>query len=262
MNHRMEILNRFYRDFDEDSRLTKTRQGQLEFLTTMHYIDKLVPAGTSILEVGAGTGRYSVALADAGYQVAALELLEHNFDRLEKRSRGSKNLTAYLGDAVDLSCFADNSFTATLVLGPLYHLYEADEIKRAIHEAVRVTKPGGVIFAAYLSVYAIIFNNYLENTLPEGLAAYYADNGTISHRPDQLFTGYDMTEFEALFADTETDYITTVSADGNMEFFEFVAGLEFDDELFDIFADYHLKVCEKRELLGYSGHLIYICRKR
>ncbi len=34
------------------------------------------------------------------------------------------------------------------------------------------------------------------------------------------------------------------------------------DEDFKAFADYQLHICEKREMLGNSSHLLYICRKR
>ncbi len=37
----------------------------------------------------------------------------------------------------------------------MYHLYEKDEVNRAIDEAIRVTKPNRVILFAFLSVFAI-----------------------------------------------------------------------------------------------------------
>ena len=45
--------------------------------------------------------------------------------------------------------FADNTFDITLVFGPMYHLYAESDKHQAISEALRVTKSGGVIFAAY-----------------------------------------------------------------------------------------------------------------
>ena len=62
MEKRIEILSSFYGQFDEDARLSSSRQTQLEFLTTMHYIHRHAPAGGKLLEIGAGTGRYSLAL--------------------------------------------------------------------------------------------------------------------------------------------------------------------------------------------------------
>ena len=57
---RAEMMKILYSDKekDEDSRLTRSRHGQLEYLTTMHYIHKFVPPASKILEVGAGTGGY------------------------------------------------------------------------------------------------------------------------------------------------------------------------------------------------------------
>ena len=47
----------FYNHYDEDSRLAM-KHGSVEFLTTMHYIEKYIKPGDHVLEVGAGTGRY------------------------------------------------------------------------------------------------------------------------------------------------------------------------------------------------------------
>lgn len=70
---RVDILNRIYNHCDEDTRLSRSHHGQLEYLTTMRYIHQLVPAGSKVLEVGAGTGRYSIALAGTD---SVLELAE------------------------------------------------------------------------------------------------------------------------------------------------------------------------------------------
>lgn len=78
MSKRIDIVTSFYDDYDEDSRVDVTRQGQLEYLTTMEYIHRHAPAGGKLLEVGAGTGRYSIALAREGYDVTAVELVKHN----------------------------------------------------------------------------------------------------------------------------------------------------------------------------------------
>ena len=166
---RTEIMNILYsgKEKNEDSRLTRSRHGQLEYLTTMNYIHKFVPFTSKILEVGAGTGRYSIALAMEGYDVTAVELVGNNLEILRRNAAGLENITSYQGDAEDLSLFADNCFDAVLVLGPMYHLFEKAEQHRALDEAIRVSKPGGVIMAAFLSVYSIMYKFQLvgKNTL-------------------------------------------------------------------------------------------------
>ena len=128
--------------------------GQLEYCTTMTYIHRHATTQSKILEVGAGTGRYSIALTKEGMDVTAVELVESNLAVLRENSKGMANIKSFQGDATNLSRFSDNSFDVTLLLGPMYHLYETDEVNCAIDEAIRVTKPGGVILFAFISVFA------------------------------------------------------------------------------------------------------------
>ena len=153
---RKEIVGCFYDQTDEDGRLQRTRHGQLEYLTTMNYIHRYADNGSRVLEIGAGTGRYSIALAREGLDVTAVELVESNLATLKENGKGISNLHAFQGDAVNLNLFSDNSFDVTLVFGPMYHLYEPEEVDKAIDEAIRVTKQGGGILFDSLYIYLYI----------------------------------------------------------------------------------------------------------
>lgn len=262
MSKRLEIVNSFYNEIDEDGRLGKSRHGQMEYFTTMHYINKYAQKGARLLEIGAGTGRYSIALAKAGYDVTSVELVEHNLEVLKKNSEGIDNIQSYQGDALDLSRFADNSFDVTLLFGPLYHLYEPQDVQKSIDEAIRVTKPNGVILVAFLSVYAILFDNYLNGTLLDGIKENFTENYKIRHFEEQLFTGYDIVEFEELFTDKSVEHLNTVAVNGILELAEKRIDFAMSDEEMEAFAKLWLAVCEKREMLGTSGHLLYICKKQ
>ena len=74
-----ENLIKYYNKFNEDKRLN-TRHGQVEFITSMKYIKEYLKEfnNPKILDVGAGTGKYSINLANDGYDVTALELVKHN----------------------------------------------------------------------------------------------------------------------------------------------------------------------------------------
>ena len=262
MSKRLEIVNSFYNEIDEDGRLGKSRHGQMEYFTTMHYINKYAQKGARLLEIGAGTGRYSIALAKAGYDVTSVELVEHNLEVLKKNSEGIDNIQSFQGDALDLSRFADNSFDVTLLFGPLYHLYEPQDVQKSIDEAIRVTKPNGVILVAFLSVYAILFDNYLNGTLLDGIKENFTENYKIRHFEEQLFTGYDIVEFEELFTDKSVEHLNTVAVNGILELAEKRIDFAMSDEEMEAFAKLWLAVCEKREMLGTSGHLLYICKKQ
>ena len=261
MSKRIEILRSFYDDIDEDSRLNRSRQGQLEYITTMDYIHRYAKTGTKILEIGAGTGRYSIALAKEGYNVTAVELVETNLEVLKNNSVGIENIISYQGDALNLDRFEDNQFDITLLFGPMYHLYDKKEVHKALDEAIRVTKIGGIILTAFLSVYAIMNNNYLKETLAAGIEMNFDDNYKVKHFEDQLFTGYDIVEFEQLFESHNTKYLTTAAVDNILETAERRTDFKMSDADFELFVKYHLATCEKRELLGSSSHLLYICKK-
>ena len=72
-----ERLNQFYHNGAEEQRLL-SKQGQVEFIITTEYIDKYLKPGDRILEVGCGTGRYSLHYAHKGYEVDAIELVQEN----------------------------------------------------------------------------------------------------------------------------------------------------------------------------------------
>ena len=123
-NHLVDFYNRI----DEDSRLL-SKCGQIEFLTTVKYIDKYLQKGMKIIEIGAATGRYSHHFARKGFTVEAVELIEHNIEVFKANTLPDEKINIIQGNAVDLSFYPDNSFDVTLLLGPMYHLYTFEEQK-------------------------------------------------------------------------------------------------------------------------------------
>ena len=86
MSNRKKVLSDFYTNIcDEDNRLIKDKHSQVEFITTTKYIDKYLKPGDKILEVGAGTGRYSLKYAEDGYEVNAIEYVNHNVKILKSK---------------------------------------------------------------------------------------------------------------------------------------------------------------------------------
>ena len=262
MNTRAEMISEFYTKYPEDTRLERTRRGQLEFFTTMEYIHRYAGKGSKVLELGAGTGKYSIALAKEGMDVTAVELTENNLNILKKNSGGMDNIRALQGDATNLSVFVDDTFDVTLVFGPMYHLYETADINKAIDEAVRVTRKDGVILFAFISVYAIMYANYLYGNWAVGEEENFTRDYQIRHFQEQMFTGYDIVEFEALFENKPVEWIATAGVDGFLEAVQERPDFSITDDDFEMFKKWYLAFAEKRELLGSTNHLLYICRKR
>ena len=159
----MTELEQHYNKFNEEKRLD-SRHGQVEYITSMKYIHKYIEslkeetgcgnAGIKILDIGAGTGRYSVPLAEEGYDVTAVELVKHNLGLLKAKNSSVK---AYQGNALKLKKFDNDQFDMVLLFGPMYHLFSHEDKLKALNEAKRVVRPGGIILVAYLmNEYSVI----------------------------------------------------------------------------------------------------------
>ena len=267
MNTRKDIINNYYSDVTkEDLRLNRTRHGQLEYLTTMHYINKFFPKPCKVLEIGAATGRYSIALAKNGYDVVAIELGDNHFDLLNKRvnelkNNKFKNIVAYKEDALNLTRFNDNTFDLTFLLGPMCHLYKKQDIMKAIWEAIRVTKSAGIVMTSFLSAHFLMLDRYYDNNRMNGIKETFTSNFKTRLSEKQIITRFDINEFESLFNELNVKHITTLTTDGIIKHIEDRGHLKMDDEEFNYFLKYHLNFCEKREMLGNSCHLLHICKK-
>ena len=259
----MNYLEEYYNSYDEEGRLL-SRHGQVEYLTTMKYIEECLEgiSNPGILEVGAGTGRYSVTLAKQGLQVTAVELIEHNLEILRSKLDGTEKIRTMRGNALELSLFADDSFDLTLLLGPMYHLYTKNEKLQALSEAVRVTKPGGHILVAYcMNEPTIIQYVFCMNHLHEvmDLNMLTSDWHCISE-PKDVFEMVRTEEIADLDAAVPVRRIKLVATDGATNYKrEYIDAM--DDETFDKWMDYHFTICERQDLIGASHHTLDILQK-
>ena len=259
----MSYLEDYYNQYDEEGRLL-SRHGQVEYLTTMKYIRECLLGMTdpAILEIGAGTGRYSVALAKQGHRVTAVELIPRNLEILKSKLDGTERITPILGNALDLSVLPDASFSVTLVLGPMYHLYTREEKLQALSEAVRVTKPGGYLLVAYcMNEPTIISYVFGKNKLREVTDRHMLtpDWHCISE-PKDLFEMVRTEEIAALDAEVPVQRIKLVAADGAANYMRQVIDA-MDDETFSKWMDYHFSTCERQDLIGASHHTLDILQK-
>lgn len=263
----MTELEAYYNKFNEEKRLD-SRHGRVEYITSMQYIHgclETLAAGRSreeirILDLGAGTGRYSIPLAEEGYDVTAVELVRHNLGRLKKKSSAVK---AYQGNALNLKRFPEDSFDLTLLFGPLYHLHEKEEKLTALKEAKRVTKSGGMILAAYImNEFSVITYAFKERHILEGLREGMLDESY--HCTEKANPLYSMVRLEDIAELNEEAGLLRekiIAADGAANYIRpFLNALT--EEEFTEFIRYHLATCERMDLMGASGHTVDILSVR
>ena len=260
----MSYLEDYYGAYDEEGRLL-SRHGQVEYRTTRKYIDECIRASGAkrILEVGAGMGRYSVALAREGFDVTAVELVAHNIELLKRKLDGTESITVRQGNALDLSAFGDDSFDLTLLLGPMYHLYTKEDKLRALSEALRVTRPGGYLLVAYcMNEPTVIQYVFGLNKLGEILEfQMLTDDWHCISEPKDLFELIRTEEIAELDRALGAERIKLVAADGATNYMRDKIDA-MDDDTFEKWLAYHFCICERQDLIGASHHTLDILRKK
>jgi ubiquinone/menaquinone biosynthesis C-methylase UbiE len=260
-------LTEYYNRGYEDGRL-RSRYGSIEFLTTQRYILKYIKPGDKIIEIGAGTGRYSHAFAKRGYKVDAVELVRHNIEIFKQNTESGENVAITQANALDLSAFEDYTYNITLLLGPLYHLFTKQDKITALREAIRVTKPGGVVFAAYIITDGAIFNSLKRGTLSIKDFIEKVEKGLINaetfaarSEPSLVFELVRKEDIDELMEGLPAKRLHYVMADGfSRHMREEIDAM--DDETFELYLKYHFAICERQDMTGMTDHAIDIFRKR
>ena len=257
----MTDLEKYYNKFNGDKRLTR-RHGQVEFITSMKYIHECIDDRkcVKILDIGAGTGRYSVALANEGHDVTAVELVKYNLGILKSKKSAVK---AMQGNALKLSKLADNTFDITLLFGPMYHLFGFDDKIKALNEAKRVTKPGGKILVAYcMNEYSILTYGFKQNHIKEVVeAGKVTKDFHCIPEPKDLYDYVRIEDIDKVRDAADLKRIKLISADGQADLMRPVLNA-MDEETFKLFVEYHLATCERQELVGAGAHTVDILEKK
>jgi SAM-dependent methyltransferase len=142
--------------------------GTLELARTQEILLRhLPPSPAAVLDVGGGPGVYACWLAAQGYRVTLVDTVPLHVEQAQSASarQPTTPLTGCrLGDARRLE-EADASVEAVLLLGPLYHLTDRADRLRALREARRVLRAGGLLVAAAVGRFASLLSGVAENLL-------------------------------------------------------------------------------------------------
>lgn len=254
-------LIKYYNKFNEEKRLD-TKHGQVEFETSLKYINTYLKQmkNPSIIDIGAGSGRYSSKLADNGYQVTAVELIKHNVRKIEALN---KNIKVYQGNALNLKKLPDESYDLTLLFGPMYHLISKQDKLKALNEAKRVTKKNGIILVAYcMNDYAVIMHGFKDNNIIECMNNKELDsNYHCLSKENDLYSMVRLEDIDELNKLANLKRLKIIATDGPANYMRSTLN-QMNDETFKIFLDYHFKTCERMDMIGASSHTLDILIKK
>ena len=264
----MNEIEQYYNKFNEDKRLL-SRHGRVEFYVTYTYIQrhlsavlderKCAKSDIKIMDIGAGTGAYCIPLADEGYTVSAVEMVKHNLGILKKKTT---LVDARQGNACNMKKYADNTFDVTLSFGPMYHLFSNEDKIKALSEAKRITKPGGVIFVAYvMNEYGVITYCFKERHIREIMENHRLteDFHTVS-QVENLYDYVRIEDINKLNQQCGLKRKMIISPDGAADYMRQYLN-KLDEEEFQYFLDYQLSICERQDLIGAGAHTVDILIK-
>lgn len=257
-----EYLTNYYQNYDEEGRLL-SKHGMVEYITTMKYIEKYLHPCMRVMEIGAATGRYSHSLARKGYQVDAVELVEHNIDIFRQNTLPDEPVTITQGNAMDLSAFESNAYDITLLLGPMYHLFTTEDKLKALSEAIRVTKKSGIIFAAYcMGDASILSYGFIHGQIHNIIEKCMLNTETFDtySNPWDLFELHRKEDIDELRNQFQVTQLHFIASDGYTNHMRETVD-QMDDATYELYLKYHLATCERQDMIGYSHHTLDIFRK-
>jgi len=265
----MSKIQKFYDDNVHREWERLGSRHRTEFAVSLRALKEYLPLPPlKVIDIGGGPGRYALALAELGYGVTLVDLSAGNltFANNKAEAAGIHLAHSLQANAMDLSEFPDESFDAAVMMGPLYHLLQYEERILALQEARRLLKPGGLIFAAFLSRFGAF-----RDAASKGAVWVLEDPDTVEKI---LGTGIDVSEGEgftdAYFAHPD-EAIPSCESAGFQTVMRMgcegvVAGHEsyvnsLEGEKFERWVDLNYRISQDPGAIGASDHILYIGRK-
>lgn len=272
--------DRIFRYYATDSgkewrRLESLDTGPIEFELTTRRVARLLHPGSRVLDIGGGPGRYTVWLAGQGHRVTLAdlvpELLDFARERIAEAGVRANVEEVVVADVCDLSLWDTASFDAVLCLGPFYHLLESDDRKRAATELARVTRPSGLLFAAFMPRLGFfkrtvaIREEWAHLRDPEFVRAVLEDGSFLNDNPGRFDAGYgaQADEIGPLFERVgfETEALLAAEGFAPPVSQELAAMRTEDPESYAAALDILEATAAEPSILGAANHLLYIGRR-
>ncbi len=270
--NRDDIVSHYQRGRYEENRLFGGT-GPLEFIRTKEIARRFLPAPPArILDIGGGAGPYSCWLAEEGYEAYLVDITPLHVEQAKEASAKQPDHPVAgfeVGNAIELK-HPDNSFDGVLLFGPLYHLTSVEERMAALREAGRVVKPGGVIIAACISMFASTLDGMRAGFLSDPVFSEIAARDRLDgqHRNPTDNPNYFTTAFfhypDGILVEIEDAGLThleTIAVEGPAWLLSDFPAMWEEDEGRESLLQAIRAIETEPSLIGASAHLLAVARK-
>ncbi|MED4907448.1 class I SAM-dependent methyltransferase [Brevibacillus centrosporus] len=268
----MNNVIEYYSNFDEWGRLERE---PIEFIINWHYIRQYLPISGHILDNGAGPGKYSIELAKHGYSVTLTDITPRLVNIAKEKANQLALTDKFSGfhvlNATNLDGILDETYDASLMLGPLYHLQTEHEREAAVRELHRVTKSDAVVFVAFQSRMRMLLTSLLypqfwkPNDNMDSINTFL-NSGIFNHNDKGRFTGayyYDIEDIKPFMEKNGFETVDLIGSSNigallNNEQKQYWIEQGEKEKLIDLL----IRISSDPSVLGVSSHLLYIGKKK
>jgi len=251
-------------------RLARDAYRRLEFETTLHFVMQYLPANGLVLDAGGGPGRYTVELAKRGYDMVLMDLTPANLEFAQRQIKraGLKDRVKDIaeGSIVDLSRFKDCTFDAVMCTGgPLSHVLDVYDRKKAIGDLVRVVKPGAPVFVSVMGRLNVLIIELILAQYEIDLPHFISMRDTGDYGGGYGFTACHFflpEELKDAFDGHPVEILEMAGLEGiSSRHWKKLNQLARDEKRWRIWMETHFQTCTHPSVVGMSAHMMIVCRK-
>ena len=219
-------------------------------------VEKSIP----IMDIGGGTAKWAIKLAEKGYYVICTDISQGMLDIANKKITErdyQDRITLQKSDIRSMPEFQDNSFMLTLALGDVISYAIDDDL--AVQELFRITKPGGFCIASVDNKIEYIVNEIkserwqrIESLVDSNITNFFPKHPIKTYFPIELKNLFIKHGFRPIKMIGKPIFVPIIPKKVRKHKFK---------EFYDVLLNLEKKFCDHQDLIGYGGHIQIIAQK-
>lgn len=158
MNNSILAAKNYYATYDVENRIKQDRAHFVEFISSMNIIEKYISGTTTAIDIGCGTGNYSIVLAKKCQEVLSIDLMDNLLEVLQHKIKEEKlnNISYLCADVLNLPQLINKKYELILCMGPLYHLNKPRDRLACYNNLKKIATDNAVFIFSYITTFAYL----------------------------------------------------------------------------------------------------------